>query len=37
MSDIAVYWFRDDLRLNDLAGLSAAAEARPGRGALYLG
>ncbi len=29
MSDIAVYWFRDDLRLNDLAGLSAAAERGP--------
>ena len=29
MSDIAIYWFRDDLRLNDLAGLSAAAERGP--------
>ena len=29
MSDIAIYWFRDDLRLNDLAGLAAAAERGP--------
>jgi len=25
MTDIALYWFRDDLRLTDLAGLAAAA------------
>ena len=29
MSDIAIYWFRDDLRLHDLAGLTAAAERGP--------
>ena len=29
MSDIAIYWFRDDLRLHDLAGLAAAAERGP--------
>ena len=29
MSDISIYWFRDDLRLSDLPGLKAAAEAGP--------
>ena len=27
MSAISIYWFRDDLRLSDLPGLKAAAEA----------
>ncbi len=29
MSAISIYWFRDDLRLSDLPGLKAAAEAGP--------
>ena len=29
MSDVSIYWFRDDLRLSDLPGLKAAAEAGP--------
>ena len=27
MADVSIYWFRDDLRLADLPGLSAAAQA----------
>ena len=29
MTDISIYWFRDDLRLSDLPGLKAAVEAGP--------
>ena len=29
MSAISIYWFRDDLRLSDLPGFKAAAEAGP--------
>ena len=29
MADVSLYWFRDDLRLTDLPGLSAAAQAGP--------
>ena len=27
MADVSLYWFRDDLRLSDLPGLTAAAQA----------
>ena len=27
MADVSIYWFRDDLRLADLPGLAAAAQA----------
>ena len=29
MADVSIYWFRDDLRLADLPGLAAAAQAGP--------
>lgn len=29
MADVSIYWFRDDLRLTDLPGLQAAANAGP--------
>ena len=29
MADVSIYWFRDDLRLTDLPGLKAAANAGP--------
>ena len=29
MADVSIYWFRDDLRLTDLPGLTAAAQAGP--------
>ena len=29
MADVSLYWFRDDLRLSDLPGLTAAAQAGP--------
>ena len=29
MADVSLYWFRDDLRLTDLPGLAAAAQAGP--------
>ncbi|MBR9795971.1 MAG: deoxyribodipyrimidine photo-lyase, partial [Gammaproteobacteria bacterium] len=29
MADVSIYWFRDDLRLADLPGLAAAAQASP--------
>ena len=27
MANVSIYWFRDDLRLSDLPGLTAAAQA----------
>ena len=29
MANVSLYWFRDDLRLGDLPGLAAAAQAGP--------
>ena len=29
MAEVSLYWFRDDLRLTDLPGLTAAANAGP--------